>query len=108
MAILDDMDRKLDELLSRMGEEINIHPDTLYPNAPMQVISLPLTTNLSCPLTARFSVIDREGGRYLCLEIRSVNGYSAIVREWRAVHRSVLDPGDVIDRPGMDPRFRPS
>jgi hypothetical protein len=107
MAILDDMDRKLDELLSRMGEEINVHPDTLYPDAPMQVMHLTVTTNLSCPLLARFCVVDRDGGRYLRLDLRGPNYETVTVREWRAVYRDPLEPGHVVDRPGMDPRFRP-
>jgi|SRR5215469_1289319 len=107
MAVLDDMDAKLDQLLSVMGEEINEHPDTMWPSANPVWQQLPLTTNMSLTLKVRWTVEDREGGRYLCMQLHSPAGYVLLNRAWRCVYRPYPGSGDrVVDRPGMDERFR--
>lgn len=105
MAVLDDMDAKLDQLISLMGEEVNVSPDFLMPGMETHA-SLPLTINSSVPLSVRFRVEDHDGARCIRMTLRGPNYEILMDRTWRAVFRDPIQPGLVIDRPGIDPRSR--
>lgn len=103
MAVLDDMDAKLDQLISLASEELNIHPDILMPGMVHYVV-LPLTSNAAVKMEAEFSIQDRENGRYLVMRLRDPQGYWIFSRAWRCVWRPYPgEPGAVVDRPGQTP-----
>ena len=102
MAVLDDMDRKLDQLLSLASEEINVHPDIVNPHAPPMFQQLPITTNMSVSLYAEWHVETNEHGRFLVLKLRGPYYEWLVMRTWRCVWRPFPgEPGEVADRPGM-------
>ena len=95
--------QKLDQLLSLMSEEVNIHPDTLRPGSYTQ-LGLHLTYNSSLPMYAFYEVVDRIDGRYLMLQIRDPLGTPVISKQWKAVYREPFTD-IVIDRPNTDEQF---
>ena len=91
-----DLNARLDRLIGLLGEEINLHPDSVYPTA----ISEPLRigSNMAVLPSVTWQVIDRTSGRWLMMTLRDMNGYPVLIREWRCVWRSA-DGSMVIDRP---------
>lgn len=98
MAVLDDMDTKLDVLLDIMREEVNLLPDMVNPNFSIAQFQLN-TMNMSIPLPGRLDVIDADGCRWLRLVLRGPMNDVIINHRWRCVYRDPLS-GTTIDKPG--------
>lgn len=94
---------KLDELLVLVKDlvyytrdEINIHPDTIRPG--MQPIHLQqLSGNMSAPLSGYVEIFDRDGFRWIRIQLRDVMGTPVLSREWQCVYRDPYS-GTLINR----------
>jgi hypothetical protein len=95
----EELKERFDRLLGLLGEEINIHPDTVYPT--IRSYALEIGTNSAVLPMVSWEVLDRESGRWLVLRIRGAEGYELLRREWKCVYRDPTGLGfPVVDRPG--------
>lgn len=93
-----ELKERFDRLLGLLGDEINLHPDTVYPT--MYWESLRVGTNSAVLPSVTWEVLDRESGRWLILRIRDATGFPILQREWKCVYRDPTGTFPMVDRPG--------
>jgi hypothetical protein len=99
MAVLDDMDAKLDQLIAYTKNEVNLEPDLMRAGA-FQNEWLKLTNNMSVNLNVHWEVIDKaDAGRWLCLQLRDPYGTPVITQEWKCVLHNYWNTGEIRDKP---------
>lgn len=86
MAVLDDMDLKLDRLLELNSEELNVDNRSLYVGAFTDQL-VPLTNNASMQFFARWEIVRHPDGIYLHLTLKDPFGQPIIMRKWRCLGR---------------------
>ena len=96
----EELKERFDRLLGLLGEEIEIHPDTITPYLPVSYQELRISSNASLSFHAQWEVIDRESGRWLQLRLRDPMGQPILIREWRCVFHPP-GGGPVVDHPSF-------